>query len=169
MGCNIKTKPSTKRLWLVRHGEAKDIPTRGGSDLERALTKKGRRISKHVFAHLASSVPEPDMVISSQAVRARQTAELFAETFGVDVIQHTDELNPGGRFSTLNKLVKKAWKKADFVVLVGHEPDFSRAASRWIGARHDSIVLAKSGVIELEANTDKTVRLVMVLAPKIVD
>jgi len=161
----MKTKTSIKRLWLVRHGEAEDIPTRGGSDLERPLTKKGRRISKRVFAHLAKRLPGPDVIISSQAVRARQTAELFAEAFDVDVILHTEKLNPGCRSSTLQNMVKKAWKKADFVVLVGHEPDYSQAAARWIGAQHDSLVLAKSGVIELELNSDKTVRLTLLMSP----
>ncbi len=163
----MKKNASVKHLWLVRHGEAEDLASRGGSDLERALTTKGRRVSKRVFERLASVRSVPDVVISSQAFRAKQTAELLVEAFGCDGYEHTTALNPGCRFAALRKVVEQAWKNADVVALVGHEPDFSRAASRWIGAHKNALVLAKSGVIQLELNTDKTVRLVMVLSPAV--
>src|SRR5690606_10283573 len=109
----MKARGSIKRLWLVRHGEAEHLNTRYGTDLERPLTKKGRKVSKRVFERMASVRPAPDVVISSQAVRAKQTAVLFVEAFGLDGYEHTSAINPGCRFTALQKVVEQAWKKSD--------------------------------------------------------
>jgi len=58
-------------LILWRHAEAEE----GQPDLERKLTAKGRRQAQHVAAWLLQRLPSKFTLLSSPAVRARQTAE----------------------------------------------------------------------------------------------
>ena len=58
-------------LILWRHAEAEE----GGPDLERRLTPKGRKQAKRVAAWLLQRLPSKFALLSSPALRARQTAE----------------------------------------------------------------------------------------------
>lgn len=164
----MTSKKHPKRLWLVRHAEAVPAEEFDGGDLDRPLTGKGIAFSRRVFRQWATVCPAPDAVISSQATRAVQTAELLVKAFGIRSFKRSDQLNPGCRFAALRRVALDALAQADFVVLVGHEPDFSGAAARFIGAPAETFVLKKSGLIELELNRDKTWRLTLLVSPDVV-
>lgn len=84
-----------KRLTLVRHAQADDqLPDR--SDWERPLTRRGLRDAEEMAKRLKAQKLKPDLILSSPAVRARQTAEIFAKTLhhshSNDVLQFAEEL-----------------------------------------------------------------------------
>ncbi len=66
-----------KRLILMRHAEAKMAQT----DHARALSPRGVRDAPIVATRLATSDWVPDAVISSDAVRTRETYALMADAF----------------------------------------------------------------------------------------
>jgi len=107
-------------IYLVQHGKAFDERV----DPERSLTPEGVEESRRVAAHLAKVGVKVAVVYHSGKKRARQTAEIFAETLGARA-EEKDGLNPNDdpaiwaeRLSTL-----------DDVMIVGHLPHLSRLAS----------------------------------------
>ena len=64
------------KILFVRHAIAADPPDfRDASDLARPLTAEGRRKARRVFQALARFYDPPDLIVSSDATRARQTAD----------------------------------------------------------------------------------------------
>ena len=76
--------PATKTLYLIRHSKA-DFPSEGMSDLERSLTPQGIGDSHKVAIKLLAAGVKPDIIISSHAFRAVNTAILFATELGFPV------------------------------------------------------------------------------------
>ena len=123
-------------IWLLRHGEAEE----GSDDDARRLTPKGERQSRlagHALARLEAGI---ETCLASPKVRARATAELASEALGVNV--EVAEALKGGDFDP-NELAAGRGT----VLLVGHEPDFSRAIRASTGARVD---LKKGGLAAID-------------------
>ena len=106
-------------IWLLRHGDAEDGA--GKPDAERELTKKGERQSRDAGRALKAIGVKLDVCLSSPKVRARQTAELACAELGASI--ELDERLAGGDFDPLELAAGRGE-----VLLVGHEPDFSRAS-----------------------------------------
>ena len=107
------------RLYLIRHAEAVDSPPgeRFLDDL-RALTPRGGkrfRRTARAFARLGETV---DSVRSSPALRAVQTAELFASQLGRAFVAVLEELRPG-----VAPVLLRDWvlaQRMESLALVGH-------------------------------------------------
>jgi phosphohistidine phosphatase len=127
-------------IWLLRHGEAEDSAE---DDAARRLTEKGKRQAKVAGAALAALDVELDACLTSPKLRARDTARVAGAAVGVEV-EETDALR-GGDFDP----EELAAGRGD-VLLVGHEPDFSRAIQQATGARVD---LKKGGLAAIEDGT----------------
>ena len=70
-----------KNLYLIRH--AKSSWEYDLSDHERPLNKRGFKDANLVSNHLKKSLKLPDLVISSDAVRAKTTATIFVDNLGI--------------------------------------------------------------------------------------
>jgi len=125
-------------IWLLRHGDAEDGA--GKDDAARELTEKGRRQSRDAGRALKALGVELDACLSSPKLRALQTAEFACEPLGVEV-EEDDRLG-GGDFDPLELSAGRGE-----VLLVGHEPDFSRAVAQTTGAR---IRFRKGGLAALD-------------------
>src|SRR6476469_2819083 len=113
-------------IYFLRHGEA-DWPDWKKPDDERPLTEKGRKEMHQVGAFLANLSVKPDVVLTSPLPRASQTAEIAARY--IDSKSKEEKLlAPGFARVELKKLLKKA--RYESVMLVGHEPDFSRTVGK---------------------------------------
>ena len=127
-------------IWLLRHGAAEeDSP----DDASRRLTEKGERQARAAGAALAKLEASIDVCLTSPKVRSRDTARIAAEELGVEV-EETEALR-GGDFD-LGELTAGRGG----VLLVGHEPDFSRAVQLATGARVD---LKKGGLAVIDGGT----------------
>jgi phosphohistidine phosphatase len=124
-------------IWLLRHGEAED---NAPDDASRRLTKKGERQSRTAGQALAKLGVELDVCLSSPKVRALDTARLACDALGLEVEQ-TEALR-GGDFDPEDVAAGRG-----SVLLVGHEPDFSRAVQLATGARVD---MKKGGLAAIE-------------------
>lgn len=112
-------------IWLLRHGTASDD---ADDDAARRLTAKGERQAQVAGAALAALGANVDVCLTSPKIRARDTARIACGELGVDV-EETDALR-GGDFDPEDL----AAGRGD-VLMVGHEPDFSRAIQAMTGAR----------------------------------
>ena len=115
-----------KTLFLTRH--AKTIPGESGiSDFDRKLTSRGPKDIVLVAKELISLEYEPDLIISSPALRARQTAVIFAKAFNYPEPQ-IKILNYLYSYFNVNQLIEDIAKmapKARSVQLIGHNPSIS--------------------------------------------
>ena len=111
---------------MLRHGEAEDGA--GKPDAERQLTERGERQARDAGRAMAAFGVELRACISSPKARARRTAELACEALGVTV--EVDERLAGGDFDPYELAAGRGE-----VMLVGHEPDFSRAVAMATGSR----------------------------------
>ena len=124
-------------IWLLRHGDAEGP---ADDDASRRLTEKGERQSRVAGRALAALEIEIDACLTSPKARARDTARLACEPFGAEP-EDTDALR-GGDFDPH----EVAAGRGD-VLLVGHEPDFSRAVQTATGAR---VKLKKGGLAGID-------------------
>ena len=156
------------RVLFVRHATAADKGAFGGSDLERPLTDEGREDARRMFKALSNLYPEPNQVISSNAVRARETAEIFCSCFGKSKPTESSLLNPGCGYKDFRKLVSELSARPDFVVIVGHEPDFSHILGQIIGDGGLRIDVKKASCIEVDINSICKGELKLMMTPKTV-
>jgi phosphohistidine phosphatase len=111
-----------KNLIVLRHGKAVDVLVAG--DRARDLTERGKRDAEAMGTLLGTEVGVPDLIVSSDALRARQTAEIVGVAAGyVDVI-HFEPAIYNATLDTLLDLVRALPDDADYVLLVGHNPGF---------------------------------------------
>jgi phosphohistidine phosphatase len=125
-------------IWMLRHGEAEDGG--GKPDSERELTPKGEGQSRRAGLALKAVGVELDACLSSPKARARRTAELACRSLGVEV--EIDDRLAGGDFDPYELAAGRGE-----VLLVGHEPDFSRAVAMATGSR---VKFRKGGVAALD-------------------
>lgn len=123
-------------IWLLRHGEAEE----GADDDARELTPKGERQSKRAGLALERLDAGIETCLASPKVRARATAELACAALGVEV--EVEQTLRGGDFDPAELAAGRG-----MTLLVGHEPDFSRAIQRATGAR---VELKKGGLAAIE-------------------
>ncbi|MDD4890161.1 MAG: phosphohistidine phosphatase SixA [Phycisphaerae bacterium] len=117
-----------KSLFLIRHGKA-GSRSEYARDAERPLTEEGAHEAALCGRGLAK-IAAIDVMFTSPLIRARQTAELFAQGFTPQpTISVIDELAPVNSPARLLKIVNAAG--AESVALVGHEPDMSSLTS-WL-------------------------------------
>ena len=128
-------------LIFFRHGDAEDVGP-DGSDYARRLTPKGDTQNRLVAEAIRDAGYEPDRVVSSPLTRAEQTAAAVAEILTPGREPGIDErLACGAGLGDTQGIIQD--HGGDLVVLVGHEPDFSRLVGRLIGG--GAVEMKKSG------------------------
>ena len=140
------------KLYLVRHATATDrIAGLIRSDAERPLTDAGKEEAQMVAMSLRRSGIKGDAFLHSPLVRARQTAEIFAEIFaGKDKLQLCQPLVPGGTASDLYQELKQL-RRANELFLFGHEPDLEHIAQTLLWAGPElKMPFKKAGVCRID-------------------
>jgi phosphohistidine phosphatase len=115
------------RLLLLRH--AKTERGAGGRDHDRELTDRGRRDAALIGRFLARAELVPELVVSSTATRARDTARLAIEAGRFRApLRETPALYECPIERALD-LVRSLDDRVSTVLMVGHEPTWSALAS----------------------------------------
>jgi phosphohistidine phosphatase len=118
-----------KTLILVRHAKSSwDSP--GQSDSERPLNERGRKDAPEMAKRLKERGIKVDLLVTSPAKRARQTAKLFAEEYG---IKKEDILVIEDLYMATQPAFKAAINRLDnrfeIVLLFSHNPGITEFAS----------------------------------------
>jgi phosphohistidine phosphatase len=125
---------ATLELYLIRHGVAAERGEEYPDDSKRPLTSDGiARLKKEAKALDALDITF-DQILSSPLVRAKQTAEIFADLKGKPPVAFTDALTPAGGPAAVVQELGKHLRKAR-IALVGHEPNMGELAAYLIGAK----------------------------------
>jgi phosphohistidine phosphatase len=128
-------------IWLLRHGDAEDSPPGGeGGDGARRLTSEGEQEAVAAGRALARVQAKIETCLSSPKVRALDSARLVCAELGIEP-EVADEL-AGGDFDPEQLAAGRGE-----TLLVGHEPDFSRAIGAATGGR---VKLKKGGLAAID-------------------
>jgi phosphohistidine phosphatase len=141
-------------LYILRHGLAVERGTPGyKKDSDRPLTAKGKRRMWQIAEAMQAMELNFDVILSSPFLRARQTAEIVAETFELrKKLAFTEALTPDGNPKLLVEQLNKL--KVKDVLLVGHEPYLSQLIGLLVsGNTNIAIDFKKGALCKLEAET----------------
>jgi len=143
-----------KKLIFVRHGRAEEAAEEF-TDFERSLTPKGKYISKamaHSFTEIEKS---PDMIVSSPAFRALETAIIFAGEFRIKPEKVIIDSNLYYRmnFQYLTNLLSSIDNDIDTIMLFGHNPSFSDLSNSL--SENGCEYIPKTGITVISFNIKK--------------
>jgi len=110
-----------KTLLIMRHAKSswkeKDL-----KDRKRPLSKRGKRNAPQMGELIKEKELVPQLILSSDAVRARQTAELLAQACGyTGEIRYLDDLYMAEADEYLAEL-RKLPEDIERVMVIGHNP-----------------------------------------------
>jgi phosphohistidine phosphatase len=120
-----------KTLLLLRH--AKAVREAPGGDVERPLAAEGEDAADRMGRFLGAAKVAPALLITSPAVRARQTLQRVAAAAGWTAVEQLVrplyEVTPAAVLNELRLLPADA----ESALLVGHQPTWSEVAVRLTG------------------------------------
>lgn len=121
-----------KSLYLLRHGKS-DWHADYDADHERPLNDRGRRAAQRMGKFLSRIGQEPDLILTSSAVRARTTVELAAAAGKWDSpTEITSDLYETTHHTVLS-LIRLQDDSCDRLLLAGHQPTWSEVVAGLIG------------------------------------
>lgn len=143
----------TKTLFLVRHAKSSwdDVNL---EDIQRPLNKRGKRDAPKMGKHLAGYRVRPEVIISSPAVRANDTAREIAAKLGFkksDV--EIDEDLYSFDSSDIMEVIRGLSNGYQSIMLVGHNPAITRLVNELSGSNVDNVPTC--GVALLRFNLEK--------------
>lgn len=110
-----------KQLFLLRHAKSSwEDPDL--ADFDRPLNGRGRVVAPFMGELIARRTLLPDVIVSSPAKRAAQTAELVKENSGFNVPLRFDERIYEASPQGLRQVVAELTDDVGSVMLVGHNP-----------------------------------------------
>lgn len=111
-----------KQLYLLRHAKSSwDQPNL--DDFERPLNKRGHRDAPVMGKVIAGLELQPDLIISSPAVRAAFTARIVAGQIGIsDSRLRYDNRVYDASVNTLLQILRSVDQNISTLLMVGHNP-----------------------------------------------
>jgi phosphohistidine phosphatase len=141
-----------KRLIITRHGKSSwdDYDF----DYQRKLTKKGEKRNVLLGKYLKEKELIPDLIISSHATRALDTAKIVAKELDYDIANiKIDKSIYGGFEDDVLNIIYALDNQYDTVFLFGHNPTFTDLVNYF---KAEAIPhLRTSGSFGVEFDTDK--------------
>ena len=135
-----------KKLYIIRHAKSswKDSTL---DDFERSLNKRGKENAPFMGSILKKQKVQPDIIISSPALRAKTTAEIIAKkvNYSKKIVFKDDiyESGPG----TLHKILTKVDDKNSTLFLFAHNPGLNMLAQKYVNFNEN---IPTCGVVEIE-------------------
>ncbi len=109
-------------LYLMRHAKS-DWSGLGTSDYDRPINHRGEKNAKRIGAWMAENNFLPEKIVSSPAIRARQTIEIVSEQFGHSQVKiDLDEDLYLASLGTLIEAVQLYKNDVSSLMLVAHNP-----------------------------------------------
>ena len=130
-----------KKLIILRHGKS-DWSMEDEDDFDRKLTNKGENNAAEIALFVIKKEGKPDLIFSSNARRAADTARIFAVNSEIDSanILFDNHLYLASGTSVL-RLIKSMDDKVNFLLIVGHNPGLTDLINQ-LGVRLDNLPTA---------------------------
>ena len=143
----------TKTLYITRHGKSSwDFDNI--TDIDRPLNSRGVNNAYLMAEKLKSKGQIPDLLLSSPAIRALHTANIFLRTLGMD--WDSLKINEKIYFGYTNdilEVIRQLDNRYASVMVFGHNPAFTELANNFLKTPVDNIPTA--GIVTLVFPVDK--------------
>jgi phosphohistidine phosphatase len=142
-----------KTLFIIRHAKS-SWDEEGLNDHERPLVEKGKKRTLKIADYLLSQKITVDLIISSDAVRARDTAYILA--LELSYPEKKIQLNStvyNGDAESLADILLNLPDEINSMILVGHNPSVTALANFFLKKKIEW--LPTSGVVGIEFETVK--------------
>ena len=137
-----------KTLYILRHAKS-DWNDASLSDFERPLNERGRKAASLIGETMKKRNYKPQIVISSPAVRAKQTAELIKENAELKSEISFDSRIYEAHPQTLLEIVSEIDDAHDAALLVGHNPGFETLV-RILTGKIEPMPTAALAIVDLD-------------------
>jgi phosphohistidine phosphatase len=163
------TEVVAMNLYFLRHAKAGERSVRFPDDSKRPLTPDGEKEMFRVAKGMRALDLSFGLILSSQFVRAKRTAEIVAEVFKSNKLRLSKNLASCSDARKLVKELNNDYASLKNILLVGHEPDLSKLISRLsAGDEKLSLHFKKAGLCKLtveELRFDRCATLEWLLTP----
>lgn len=144
---------SAKKLFIIRHAKA-ETPTWGKSDFDRELVGKGKIRANQIAKQVKLEIPQVNdqtLVLSSTALRAAQTAEIFCKAiqYPSKKILWTPSIYEA-EYTTILRAINGIKGHYDTVLIFGHNPGLSDLVFH-ISDQYINLKTSHTAYLELEA------------------
>lgn len=157
--------PAERFIVLLRHGIAEEASA-DQKDEERGLTKEGHARMKEIARGLERVLPKAQVIYTSPLLRAVQTALWVSKGYKSRVtINTTDALAPGASAKDFRAFMDSVAERR--VIIVGHEPNLTRAMAALTAVADAKLELKKGGCYGVRILGDGTGTLEWLLAPRV--
>lgn len=114
-----------RHLILVRHAQSRNVEP-GEKDVDRELTDSGIQDASRLARYMYLEELIPEIILTSHAARAKETAQLFAEQLKLDhsEIVVDDDLYEASVRTLLN-FITKLDSSVKSVLIIGHNPSLT--------------------------------------------
>ena len=111
-----------RHLILIRHAQSRNLEP-GQKDMDRELTDSGIQDASRLARYMYLEDLIPDVILTSHAARAKETAQLFAEQLKLDhsEIKEDEELYEAS-VRTLLGFITRLDNSLKSVMIIGHNP-----------------------------------------------
>lgn len=142
-----------KRITLIRHAKT-ELISDNISDLERRLKKRGESDAQLIAKYLIDKIFNPDLIVSSHATRAMQTATIMAQTIGYSPANIRKEPFIYHGYTTGDFIdFVNDWDDALAEVwVVGHNPDIAQTAMKLSGKSYYDFPTCTAVVVDFACN-----------------
>jgi len=142
-----------RRLFIIRHGKS-DWDHEGLDDIDRPLADRGTRNAGEMAQRLSHLGLIPEMVFSSPASRALNTALIMSRAWGLEpfTLQIHDSLYMA-YMSEIAEVVAKAPAEVVNLAVFGHNPSFTGYANQFLDNPLDNLPTAGVVVVTLECDS----------------
>ena len=140
-----------KTLYLIRHAKS-DWSNGDLADFERGLNKRGYKDLKMMSSYLALKRVKPDIILSSMALRAQETADTLAKKVEYeDTIHYMEALYRTGYESLLNTIALQD-KKDQIIFIIAHNPELTELAN--VLVKENIMKIPTLGVLAIKFKID---------------
>jgi len=140
-----------KTVCFIRHAKS-SWDQAGLADIDRPLNIRGKTTAPVMAQIMADKGYTPDLIISSTAKRARQTAKYFRKQFGIK--KQAVQLEPtiyGGDEQCIFEIIRKIPDTLHTVFLFGHNPTMNYLAALF---SEDRIHVPTCGILVIQLAID---------------
>lgn len=141
-----------KTLYLVRHAKSSwkfDV-----IDHERPLNDRGLEDAPAMAAHISATMPKPNLMMSSDALRAQTTAVFFAKAYEIDdkniVLEHELYDFEG---TNLVEVIRNVSDAIDCLMVFGHNNAMTNMVNTYGNQEIDNVATTAFTAIEFDINS----------------
>lgn len=146
-----------KKLYILRHAKSSwDNPVL--ADFERPLNERGTKTADFMGKFINKNDFSPDLILSSPAIRAKETANIVKKTADIHADVKFEENIYEASPQTLLKILSELNENLQSVMLVGHNPGLEGLIKLLTG-EIQSMPTAGLAIVDLKIEKWKEIKL----------